>query len=208
MSYSSLWAMDKRYFGCEDTEFPNSWLFIPIAWDVLLWKYAPYVRTLDGKKPHFISETMFHDSISNDMNAQINNSSEQADRVLWELGNQQVFFSKDKQFIADQIRRFLEIHSDCEGLRQEHIAKRFNEVADAISAIDEQKFPFFIFKNSSCDDNVEYWFSHFNEGTEEYEDSPLSKVDKYITEFVIIENGKITGFIGNPEYFKKENEQC
>lgn len=206
MSSSSLWVMDKDYFGYEDTEFSNSWLFTPIAWDVLLWKYAPYIRSFDGKKPHFISETMFHDSISNDMNEKINNSDEQADRVLWELGNQQVFFAKDKQFIADQIRRFLTIHSDCEELRQEHIAKRFNEVADAISAIDEQKFPFFIFKNSSCDDNVEYWFSHYNEKTDEYEESPLSKVKKYVTEFVFIEGGKIVKFTGNPDYFKTEEK--
>jgi hypothetical protein len=208
MSSSSLWVMDKEYFGCEDSEFGNSWLFTPVAFDVLLWRYLPYVRAFDGGKTHFISEIMLHDTISGDINEKINRSDEQADRVLWELGNQQVFFSKDKQFVADQIRRFLEIHSDCEELRQEHIAKRFNEIADAIAAIDEQKFPFFIFKNSSCDDGVEYWFSHYNEETDEFEDSPFLKIEKYVAEFVYIENGKIVKFVGNPDYFKKDDKDA
>lgn len=52
MSSSSLWIMDKDYYGYEDTEFINSWLFSPIAWDVLLEKYMPYANRnpYDGGK--------------------------------------------------------------------------------------------------------------------------------------------------------------
>ncbi len=205
MSYSSLWVMDKDFNGYEDTDFHNSWLFSPIAWDILIEKYMPYAnRTFNGQKKRFKTAVTFNKSINNKLNEKINASLEQADRILWELAGQQVFFSKDKQFVADQIRRFIQIHSDCEELKKEHITERFNQIANSILSIDEQKFPYFIFKNTSCDDNVEHWFSYYDEKADEYEEQPLSEVEKYVTEFVSIEDGKIAKFTGNLDYFKTE----
>lgn len=146
------------------------------------------------------------------MNNRINNSDNFADHVCWEMSKQQVFFTKNKQEIAQAIREFaksnITYHIDKEEgksyLTFEHIAERFNTIANDISAINEEIYPYFIFKNTSVDDNVEYWFEEYNEENDEYIDSPLSELDKYVTEFVVIEDGKIKGFVKNLDFFKNK----
>lgn len=142
------------------------------------------------------------------LNGIINDCDVMADRICWELSNQQVFCTKDKEIIAQSIRDFISInsafHIDNESgvsfLEMEHIKKRFNEIADDILAIDEEKYPHFVFKNTSVDDNVEYWFRGYDE-----EDEPIKKSlkdwDKVIAEFVFIEEGKIR-FATNIDMFK------
>ncbi|MGX7745819.1 hypothetical protein [Rhodopseudomonas parapalustris] len=207
MSSSSLWVMDKNFNGTELTEFRNSWYFSPIVWDVLSDKYIPQlISTPYGYKKSIIMDS----SLFRPLNDKVNNCGCIADRICWEMSNQQIFFTKDKELIANSILQFVEVNSkfskNSDGeylLKAEHIAKRFKEIADAILELNEEITPYFIFKNSSCDDNVEYWFSKYDENEEEYFDAPLSEMDKVVTEFVFIENGEITGFKTNIDYFSR-----
>ncbi|MBX4266592.1 hypothetical protein [Clostridium estertheticum] len=206
MSTSSLWVMGKEFNGEELLEFQNSWLFTPVSWDILLNKYMP---THNGEKRNFIAATMFDKDLSNELNRKINNSEIQADRVLWELGNQQIFFTKDKEFIASSIKSFLEVNKEYALDLPEHIHERFNEVANEILKIDDNESPYLIFKNSSCDDGIEYWFSKYNDETEDNEDVTLDKFEGFAAEFVTIKDNKIFSFISNVDFFGgNEESQC
>lgn len=197
MSRSSLWCIDKDFFGCEIEEFENSWNFSPIVWNLLMWKYTPYVENWRGERTTFIAAATMDRTVYDNLNEKLNHSVEQCDRIVWELSNQQVFFSKDKRFVANMIRMF--IKSECVDHNtfadNEEIAKRFCEIAEAIENIDEREYPYFIFKNTSCDDNVERLFCNADG-----EKQSLLDNDEYLTEFVIIQNEKITQFISNLDY--------
>ncbi|WP_252225166.1 MULTISPECIES: hypothetical protein [unclassified Clostridium] len=198
MSSSSLWTMNKKLIGNKEVEFKNSWLFTPIALDVLFHKYMPWKKVNSfGDKTNYIAETMFNKEIDKELNNLINDSEIIEDRVIWEMCNQQVFFSKDKEFINECINKFLETNKEFMEDCQEHIINRFKEIAESISNIHINENPYFVFKNSSCDDNVEYWFQHYDEENDEYSESSLLDLKKYVTEFVVIENNKITEFIAN-----------
>lgn len=206
MSRSSIWVMDKEYKGHEAIEFSNSWLFSPIVWGVLSDKYIRgLIETPFGYKKSLISDG----SLLSPLNKKINNCNCTPDRICWELSNQQVFFTKDKQIIADSIKEFITLNSNfdrtSEGtypLKQEHIIERFNLIAGEILKLDIDETPYFVFKNTSCDDGVEYWFSKYDKSQEEYIQVSLKDIDKYVTEFVLIENGVISGFKSNIDYFK------
>lgn len=202
MSSSSLWVMDKNFNGCEVANFYNSWLVTPVSWDILLNKYLP---TFEER--NFMSASMFDDKLFGKLNTKINNSDIQEDRVLWEMGNQQVFFTKDKEFIANSLKSFLTINSKLATKLGEHIHERFVEVVNEILNIDIEKYPYFIFKNTSCDDGVEYWFKKYDEEEGDYSDRSLRYLEKSVTEFVIIEKDKIVSFIGNLDYFKNFTEK-
>lgn len=214
MSRSSLWVMNKEFNGFEEVEFQNSWWFSPVVWDVLLDKYMhDAIQTPFGYKKSLIG--LDGNNLSNQLNVIVNLCENFPDRVCWELSNQQVFFTKDKEAVAKAIRDFAEnntsyyIHEE-EGksvLTFEHIAERFNEIADSILALDETHYPYFIFKNTSVDDGVEYWFEKYEEETDEYTSSTLKEIDKNVTEFVVIKGGSITGFTRNLDFFKEEAEE-
>jgi hypothetical protein len=205
VSSSSLWVMDSEYKGSEVLEFRNSWLFSPIVGGVLLDKYmSEEIQTPYGYKKSFISDS----SLFNPLNEKVNKCECVPDRICWEIGNQQTFFTKDKDIIAKSIQDFITLNSNFDKnkdgiypLKQEHIIERFNEIAEEILKLDENETPYFIFKNTSCDDNVECWFNKYDEQTEEYVESSLNKIEKHVTEFVFIENGKIERFKSNIEYF-------
>ncbi|MBU2704129.1 hypothetical protein Ga0466249_005283 [Sporomusaceae bacterium BoRhaA] len=199
MSRSSLWVMDKNFNGEELKEFSNSWWFAPVAWDILLNKYIPS-KPWEEKK-HYVTAAMFDDKLFNKLNEKINESDTQEDRILWEAGNQQVFFTKDKEFVAECITRFLTTNSELATDLGGHIYTRFAEVAAEIRQLDEKQYPYFILKNTSCDDNVEFWFDKYNDETEECEPCTLKDWDKFLTEFVVIESDKIVNFISNVDYF-------
>ena len=206
MSRSSLWVMDKDYNGQEIIEFQNSWLFSPIVWGVLSDKYIrELIETPFGYKKSLIG----NGSLFSPLNNKVNSCENTPDRICWELSNQQVFHTKDKEVIASNIRRFVEQNTEFDKhsdgnypLKMEHIIDRFNEIADEILKLDENETPYFIFKNTSVDDGVEYWFSKYDEAQGEYIQTPLSDMDKHVTEFVFIENGVIVDFKSNIEYFK------
>lgn len=203
MSYSTLWVIDNDFKGYEINEYHNSWLFAPTSWDILYEKYLPneiFDPILGGKK-HYISSSMFDKGLFNRLNNKINNTSIQEDRIIWELTNQQIFFTKDKIFISNCIKEFLNINSKYTKGYGDHIFQRFNEMADDIINIDENEYPYFISKNTSVDDIVDGWFRKYNEEKDETEKCSLKEREKMLTEFVIIKENTIDKFINNIDYF-------
>lgn len=211
MSYSSLWVMNNKYEGFEVKEFSNSWWFSPIVWDILFEKYLPekMYHPYIGKMAYMIA-VEFDKSVYSSLNNRINKCTSNADRVCWKMSNQQIFFTKDKQFVADAILQFAKDNTRYNEriLTQDHIKNRFAEIANSILELDENEYPYFIFKNTSCDDNVEWWFSNYNEEEDEYKTINLSQQPKLVAEFVIIENNKIDKFVSNLDYFKERKIIC
>lgn len=209
MSSSSLWLIDKEFNGVVGSEYKNSWWFSPIVWDVLLDKYMyNEIQTPYGYKKSLIGTGGRELGVK--LNNIINNCNNLSDRICWELTNQQVFFTKDKEVIAQGIKNFVvnnkQFHISDEGvsyLEYEHIKERFNSIANDILEINHELYPYFVFKNTSVDDSVEYWFEHYDEETDEYRSKSLKEWDKVITEFVSIIDGKIS-FSTNIEYFNKD----
>jgi len=200
MSYTSLWEIDKNWSGKEYTTYRNSWLFPPVVWDVLMCKYIAPKERYDGHTMHksYLSWTFsFDKEITNQrwemLNARINESEIQYDRVLWELAGLSVFNAKDKEFVADCIEKFFEenVKSNPEYKGADHIAERFFEVAKDIRTF-PQRVKYFVIHPTSCDDNVEWWFNH----------KRLCSWDKYVCEFTLVEGQRIAGFATNLEICK------
>lgn len=202
MSSSSLYGITKDYKGEEIIEYKNSWFFSPVVWDVLSDKLLPRKY---GRIQHIIGGGQ---EVWKNINNILNNSDFLTDRVLWELSNQIIFKTKDKNIVVDCIRDFLKVNSKYDKsdednisvLKRDHIIKRWNEIATDIENLNEEEFPFFVFKNTSCDDSVESWFIKYNEESDEYEEQGLNECQDSVTEFVIIENGFIVDYIPNTEY--------
>ena len=203
MSSSSLYGITKDYKGKEIIEYKNSWYFSPVIWNVLSDKLLPrehgYIQSVIG----FGGQKAWKN-----INNILNNSDFLADRVLWELSNQEIFKTKDKNIIADCIRDFLKVNSKYDKsdednisvLKRDHIIERWNEIATDIENLNEEEFPFFVFKNTSCDDSVEFWFIKYNKESDKYEERGLNECQDLVTEFVIIENDSIVDYIPNTEY--------
>ena len=203
MSCSSLYGITKDYKGKEIIEYKNSWYFSPVAWSVLSDKLLPrkygYIQNvigLDGQE------------VWNNINNILNNSDFLVDRVLWDLSNQEIFKTKDKNIIGDCIRDFLKVNSKYDKsdednisvLKRDHIIERWNEIAMDIENLNEEEFSFFVFKNTSCDSSVESWFIKYNEESNEYESRGLNECEDLVTEFVIIKNDSIVDYSPNTEY--------
>ena len=204
MSYSALYGITKECKGKVLSEYENSWLFSPIVWNVLSDKTLP--RNEWGGIQSIIG--LRGQKVWSEINKKMNKSKNTSDRVCWELSNQQIFFTKDKECVVEGVRQFVEQNkaydkSEEDGLsplEQEHIVERFREIADDIASLDENEFPYFVFKNTSVDDNVEFWFTEYDEDADEYKEKSLKDWDKFLAEFVVIKNGKITEFVPNTEY--------
>lgn len=203
MSCSSLYGITKDYKSKEIIEYKNSWYFSPVVWSVLSDKLLPrkygYIQNvigLDGQE------------VWKNINNILNKSDFLADRVLWDLSNQGIFKTKDKNIVVDCIRDFIKVNSKYDKsdednvpiLKRDHIIERWNEIATDIENLNEEEFPFFVFKNTSCDDSVEYWFIKYNEESDEYESRGLNECEDLVTEFVIIENNSIVDYIPNTQY--------
>lgn len=204
MSYSSLYGIDKGYKGKVIEEFKNSWLFAPIVWDVLTEKYIPLRKLMSyGFKRSIINNA----SLWREVNNEINNCDNAADRICWEFSNQQVFFTKDKSCVANAIRDFIKQNNnycrDTEDnipvLEREHIIERFEKIDSEIELLSEDT-PYFVMKNTSVDDSVERWFQKYDDKQHEYIEVGLNQVDEFVTEFVVIEDGKIVNFISNLDF--------
>ena len=210
MSSSSMILIDENNKGYNYFEYKNSWLFSPVGWDVLLEKYMKNEIMLPGGgKRSLICDLT--NSLHEKLNNIINNSEIFSDRIVWELTNQQIFFSKDKEKISKAITKFLIENKEFSKNRDEYLLKegnniynRYLEIAEDILKIDEEKYPFFALKNSSCDDSVENWFYNYNDKTEEYENCSLNENLSDVAEFVLIDNEKIK-FLSNIEFYKEKN---
>ena len=202
MSCSSLYGIKKDYVGEELYEYKNSWCFSPVVWNVLSDKYLPreygMVQSVIG-----LNGNVVWSKINNIMN----NSSNTPDRICWEMTNQQIFFTKDKDCIVRNIHKFIEQNKEyykngednISALEREHIIERFNEIANDISALDINEYPYFVFKNTSVDDGVERWFYNYDEN-DEYVDKSLKDWNEFVAEFVVIEDDRITNFVSNLDY--------
>lgn len=203
MSYSQLFVINKELKAEYVEEFQNSWLFpIPI-FRHLVNKYASEEEkenarrankafgihgSVEQKEPiNPLTFFMFDPDNKkfNTINSAINNSTSLVDRIGWELVNQQMFHSKNKDFIADAI---LVLQQKCNG-----DLERFTKIADEIKSIDSEECPYFIFKNNTIDDGVEKYFRKYNEETNEEESISLKEYQgKLGFSLIVIENGKMT----------------
>lgn len=199
MSSSSLWGINEKLYGEEILEFKNAWLFTPVACDILFQKYLPQKINSPYGKRNYMAAIMFDNSIHRELNVKINNCGIQEDRIVWEMTNQQMFYVKDKQFIADCVDKFLVTNKKFTGALGDHIFDRFSEIAKAILELDENEHSYFVFKNTSVDDGVEYWFETLNEETDEYEKRSLLDLDNYVTELVVVRDNCVDKFVSNTE---------
>ena len=202
MSCSSLYGIKKDYTGEELYEYKNSWLFSPIVWNVLSDKYLPrqcgMVQSVIGLNGN---------EVWSKINNVMNNSDNTSDRICWEMSNQQIFFTKDKECIINNVHKFIEQNKEyykseednISALEREHIIERFNEIANDILSLDENEYPYFVFKNTSVDDAVERWFYTYDKN-EEYIDKSLKDWEEYIAEFVVITDDRIANFVSNLDY--------
>ena len=99
--------------------------------------------------------------------------------------------------MANCIMDFLLQNRNDETLSQPHICERWNQTAKDIEGIPD-RYPYFIQKKSSCDDTVEYWFWD----GKKHRPRSLKRCEEYVTEFVVIEDGKIKEFISNLDYLR------
>lgn len=205
MSQSSIYGIKKDYTGEILYEYKNSWLFSPIIWGVLPDKYIPLeIQTPYGYKKGIIGSD--GNEIWSKTNEKINHCENTPDRICWEMSNQQIFFTKDKKCISENIKKFVKQNKEYDkstednlsSLDREHIIKRFNEISDDILSIDENVYPYFVFKNTSVDDEVERWFDDYD--NDEYGTKSIKDWDEFLAEFVVISNDKITKFISNLDY--------
>jgi hypothetical protein len=202
MSYSSLWGIDGKWSGKRLTEYHNSWLFCPITWNVLLCKYIkPEERTGYGRVwTNYMSWVGICDSATADkkwrmLNERINNSGIQPDRVLWDLSQLGVFDTKDKDFVAECIDKFVEnnIVGNPEYQESDHIIERFHKVAEDIRNL-PRRFKYFVIKGTSVDDEVERWFYR----------KRLCSWKEAVCYFTVIEDQKVVGYATNLQMCKGE----
>ena len=199
MSSSYLFVINKKFQGKRLHEYENSWLFTPVVLEVLEDKY--FELNDFGRKPSILLDISMNYWKS--MNHIMNNSKMTDERVCWEISNQQIFFTKDKAVISDSILHFVENHKQYaltednnnqkkSAMERPHIVERFMNIAMDIKNLDETKYPYFVLKNTSCDDSVEYWFEY---DRKKRRCKTLKDWEKLPNEFVTIENAEITGFI-------------
>ena len=202
MSYSQLFILNKNLEVAQKPEWQNSWLFPIPVFKYLINKYASEEEkqkalqeakkyqlegSIDVEYP--ISPIAFFMFDTNnakfrEINNKINNSEILVDRIGWELVNQQMFRSSDKNLVATAICELQEkIKADEE---------RFSEIAAEIRNIDENENPFFIFKNNTIDDSVEKYFDYYNEETDDWEQRSLKDYQGEIGfGLVVLEDGKM-----------------
>lgn len=190
MSYTNLYGIKSDFTAVELKQYKNSWLFLPQIYKILGEKY---LNEKDTYKVLFTLKNL------DKLERNVSKSKRTEDRVLWLLVNQQIFFTKDKTFIADCIQKFF-----MEDVRYYHpdnmdLIEWYDKIRKDISALDEKKYSYFIFNATSVTDSVYNMFFRFNDDT--LEDIPISlkEKDEDIVDFVYIENGKIKKLISNLE---------
>lgn len=191
MSYSTLYGITSDLRGVELSHYHNSWLFGPAIWGFLETKYHTdgvigFTGT-DGQKQ---------------LNDIMNKGENLSEQICWELSNQQVFCTKDKELVAECIDNFIYVAS----LVGTYDVEIFHKVATDIRNLDESEYPFFVFKNTSVDDAVESWF--YKSSDDELVDCSLLESPYFENELVVIDrtNKCVDRFI-NPDEFKMTYKQ-
>jgi hypothetical protein len=180
MSYSGIYGIKKDFHGKELFTYDNAWLFSPMIWNILEKKY--------NTKPVL---SYFGENGFSEINRIMNKGKNFAEQICWELSHSQIFFTRDKIAIADCIEKFANENSSNLNIG------RFLLIANDIRNIDENIYPYFVFKATSCDDNVEWWFGDLDDG---YGKSLLDNEVIHV-DFVSIKNNK-AHFISFEEFKK------
>ena len=196
MSSSYLIGIKSDYTAKILASYENSWLFSPVVWDSLTEKYIPDVVLTPNGKKGIIGP--YNEEVWTATNDKVNTSRNLADRICWEMTNQQIFFTKDQRLVSQSILAFLRQNREYGILAKNsmHIISRFRNIAGDMAALGEE-YPFFVFKNNSLDNTVENWFEKNENGRLVMH--PLYEKKEFVTEFVVIENGSIR-FIRNIDY--------
>ena len=109
---------------------------------------------------------------------------------------------KDKNFVADCIDEFINNAL----LIDDYDVERFNTIANDIRTLDTLKYKFFVFKNTSVDDEVENWFYKQTDG--DFSNCCLLESNYFENELIVIDqiNKCIIKFV-TPKEFKSMYRQ-
>lgn len=81
------------------------------------------------------------------------------------------------------------------------LSRKCSEIANDILSIDENEFPYFVFKNTTVDDGVKRWFKKYDQESDEYVSCAMSEnTDDFYAEFVFFKDGRIDKFVSNKDY--------
>ena len=112
MSYSSLFLIKPDTSFGQRINYSNSWLFAPVSWDLQLNSYI----TDEIRTPHGFAKSLINSQDANRLfslaNDALNNSTCTADRIVWELSNQQIFSTKDKDVVSECIFEYYDNHKN------------------------------------------------------------------------------------------------
>ena len=190
MSYASIYGIRSDFTAVEVKQYHDSWFFLSQIDIVLGGKY------LNIKDTH---KMMLSLRDQRKLECKVSKAKITEDYILRLLEHQQIFFTKDKEFIADCIQRFF-----MENVRYYHpdntdLIEFYNGLRRDILDLDETKYPYFIFNASSVSDTIHNLFFRYDDDTFEYIPVSLKEKDEEIVNFVCIENGKIKKLISNLE---------
>lgn len=204
MSYSSIYELNANYEVWNVIELHNSWLYSPMIWDELFFKYCPEKvdLSLNGEKIGIMSIAFRDKSIWNYFNDKMNSSQNINDRILYELAMQQCFEKKDYLKIANALEYGIKEYFKDSG---EHIKERWEQMARIIKHSESE---YIIHKNTSCDDGIEVHFKKYNADDEESESCSLKDSDYLNTiEFVKIDESDEMSFELAENRFKKSESE-
>ena len=171
-------------------QYHNSWLFLPQICKILGEKYLNEIDTY---------KVMFHSKFLNELEHKVSKSRITEDRILWLLAAEEIFFTKDKTFIADCIQNFCIKNVKLCHPEDSDLIEWYDKIRKDILKLDENQYPYFIFNATSVTDTIYNLFFRYNDDT--FEDIPVSlkEKDEEIVDFVCIENGEIKKLISNLE---------
>lgn len=191
MSYSSLWGVNKYFYGTELIQFQNSCIFSNIIMDTLYHKYIPEnIHATYSEESIFFIDSDIDPNLFRKLDGLISNSGDNGDMTLWILANQQIMPTTCKEYIAKCIVEFTKY------IQESHMVDRFVSVAEEILGLDEEVYPYFIIKITNVDNSVNSWFNN----------SSLLELKEDVTNFVIMENNQVTDIISNTVYTKDLKE--
>lgn len=190
MSYSSIWVINNKTNGKEYYTYDNSFLFSPAIWNIIVEKY---LNIKNGATDIVLNRN----NIFNKTNKIMNESKNIVDRIAWEVSNQEMFFVKDKNIISSAIKDFLYKNKKYSEDFNNSVFERFNIISEDILSLSSKRYPYFIFKNTSCDDSVENIFGNKRKPIR------LDSYNKKVIEIVKIQNQEIIDFISNLNLFSK-----
>lgn len=196
MSCTTVFMLDDDFCIHQHEEIHNG-LVMPSFWEDLWERYAPPHELV--LNPHFmVFNEEKQDKIFNLLNEGLEERGVFYDKVIYKLTFQNIFKTSDIEHITTALTSF--------GLssKREAVTKRCFELIESLKKIDIKKYPYFIIKLTSVDDNVVGWFI-----TRDCEDEThwvsLRFCKEEVCDFVDIdwETEQLT-IINNLDFFKED----